>query len=48
MKTLRGFRVFIFTYRAKNKNVELAESFQNMPYLNLDFINIKERGSKFT
>ena len=48
MKTFRGFRIFVFTYRAKNENVELAQSFQNMPYRNLDFINIKQRASKFT
>ena len=48
MKTFRGFRVFVFTYRAKNENAELAESFQNMPYRNLDFINVKQRASKFT
>ena len=48
MKTFHGFRVFVFTYRAKNENAELAESFQNMPYRNLDFTNVKERASKFT
>ena len=48
MKTSLGFRVFIFTYRAKNENVELAESFQNMPYRNLGFINVKQRVPKFT
>ena len=31
-KTFRGFCVFVFRYRAKNKNAELAESFRNMLY----------------
>ena len=47
MKTFREFRVFVFTYRAKNKNTELAENSQNM-YCNLDFINVKQRALKFT
>ena len=46
--TFRGFRVSVFTYRVKNENAELAESFQNMPYRNLDFINVKQKASKFT
>ena len=41
MKTFRGFLVFIFMHRAKNENAESAKSFQNMPYGNLDFINVK-------
>ena len=48
MKTFRKFHVFVFTYRAKNKNAELVESFQNMPYRNLDFINVNQRASEFT
>ena len=48
MKTFRGFHVFVFTYKAKKENAELAVSFQNMPYRNLDFINVKQRPSKFT
>ena len=48
MKTFREFRAFVFTYRAKNENPELAGSFQNMPYRNLDFIKVKQRASKFT
>ena len=48
MKTFRGFHVFVFTYRAKNENAELAEGFQNMPHGNLDFIKVKKRASKFT
>ena len=35
--------VFVFRYRAKNENVELARSFQIKSYPNLDFINIKQR-----
>ena len=41
MKTFRGFLVFVFMYMAKNENAESAKSFQNMPYRNLDFINVK-------
>ena len=47
-KTFRGFRVFVFRYRAKNEDAEFVENFQNMPYPNLDFINVKLRASKFT
>ena len=48
MKTFRGFRVFVFTQRGKTENAELAESFQNMQYRNLDFINVKQRTLTFT
>ena len=48
MKTFRGFCAFVFTYWATNENEELAENFQNMPYCNLDFINVNQRTSKFT
>ena len=47
MKIFRGFHVFVFTYRAKNENVELAENFRNMWYRNLDFLNVNQRASKF-
>ena len=41
MKIFRELRVFVFKHRAKNQNAESAENFQNMPYRNLDFINVK-------
>ena len=47
-KTFRGFRVFVYRYRAKNENGELVERLQNMSYPNLNFINIEQRASKFT
>ena len=40
MKAFRGFRVFVFRDTGKNKNAELAENSQNIPFRNLDFINV--------
>ena len=48
MKTFHGFCVLLLTYRTKNENAELVESFENMPYRNLNFLKVKQRALKFT
>ena len=37
-----------FMYRIKNKKEELAKSFQNMKFPNLNFISVQQEASKST
>ena len=45
-RSFRGFRLFVFRYRIKNENAELAENYLQHVYRKLHFPNSYQMSSK--